>query len=343
MKSRLAIAIGIVAALSIIAGAAYALTDGGVVIHACVKDNGQVRIVNEASECKAQETHIFWNITGPQGQQGQKGDKGDPGAPGAAGAQGPAGSEGDTGPAGPDGAVGPQGQQGADGAPGLQGPMGATGPKGDIGPAGPVGGTGPAGPAGASGPQGPQGEVGPQGPKGADGIQGLQGEPGSAGPQGEEGPVGPAGPQGAAGEQGPPGGGMGSVHDLEATPCTYLDMPGHLAVSFDVYGTVALRCRPDRTTCPAFTYADFARYTPTNAGGGQTPNGRMVEITVRQGGSFSAQDDLDAERSENDYAWTPGRILIRNLDSGQLDGCFDILFDVIRDLGLPCGGNWCSW
>jgi len=52
------------------AGAAYAYTDNGV-IHACVKDNGQVRIVNDASACKSQETHIEWNIVGPSRTSGR--------------------------------------------------------------------------------------------------------------------------------------------------------------------------------------------------------------------------------------------------------------------------------
>jgi len=44
-------------------------------IHACTKNDGQVRIVVDA-ECKSSEQAVSWSVQGP---------KGDPGAPGAAG------------------------------------------------------------------------------------------------------------------------------------------------------------------------------------------------------------------------------------------------------------------
>jgi hypothetical protein len=150
-------------------GAAYAFTDNGV-IHACVKDNGQVRIVKSASECKGQETHIQWNIVG------QRGPKGDQGAPGPKGDTGPTGPQGEAGPAGPVGPKGDTGDQGAQGAQGEKGDTGATGPApilvtllvGD--PNCPMGGTkftsGDSITYACNGAQGSKGDTGPQGPAG---------------------------------------------------------------------------------------------------------------------------------------------------------------------------------
>jgi hypothetical protein len=139
MKKRVLIIIGIILLLGAVAGTAYAFTDDGV-IHACVKDKGQVRFVAQASDCNAQETHIQWNI---MGQQGPKGDTG---------------------------AQGEKGDTGATGAIGPEGPVGATGAKGDTGDTGAIG---PTGPAGATGPQGPKGDIGPQGPAGSQGAPGV--------------------------------------------------------------------------------------------------------------------------------------------------------------------------
>ena len=94
----------------------------GDVIVACQKrKTGLLRVVRDASACRAAERVLRWNVRGPAG---------------------PAGPAGPQGPAGPAGAAGPPGP------PGTQGP---------AGPAGPAGATGPAGPAGPAGPQGPPG------------------------------------------------------------------------------------------------------------------------------------------------------------------------------------------
>jgi hypothetical protein len=137
MKKAIIISLSIIAALAVITGAAYAFTDGGV-IHACVKSEGQVRIVKDASECKQQETHIQWNIVGPPGS------KGDPGSKGLQGEVGP---------------VGPQGLQGEIGPAGLQGLQGDAGLAGPPGPQGDTGAVGSQGPAGSAGPQGPKGDT----------------------------------------------------------------------------------------------------------------------------------------------------------------------------------------
>jgi len=88
------------------------------VLHACVKDNGDVRLVGAREGCRRNEERVSWNIAGPQGPPG---------------IQGPAGATGATGAPGPAGA---NGANGADGLPGTQGPQGATGPEGPAGPAG---------------------------------------------------------------------------------------------------------------------------------------------------------------------------------------------------------------
>jgi hypothetical protein len=121
MKTKLLLGGGLlVLLLAFVGGAAYAYAEDGV-IHACVKDNGQVRIVNAASDCKAQETHIQWNIIGSQGPKGDTGDTG---------AIGPAGPAGEKGPKGDTGAQGAKGDTGATGAQGEKGDTGATGAQG---------------------------------------------------------------------------------------------------------------------------------------------------------------------------------------------------------------------
>ena len=113
------------------------------VIYGCYhQPKGELRIVTNLDQCKANEVPIFWNQTV---------------------AQGPVGPAGIEGPQGPPGVAGPAGPQGPQGLPGPQGPPGSVGP---AGPQGPPGVAGPVGPAGPAGPQGPQGLQGPQGPPG---------------------------------------------------------------------------------------------------------------------------------------------------------------------------------
>lgn len=65
-------------------------------IHACVKkSNGDVRIIAPGGTCRANETPLAWNISGPPGPEGPEGPAGPTGATGPTGPQGP------TGPAGP--------------------------------------------------------------------------------------------------------------------------------------------------------------------------------------------------------------------------------------------------
>jgi hypothetical protein len=161
-----------VAAIGVTAAVAYAaVPSANGVINACYRanggDQGQVRLVDDADDCRRNEKHISWNQVGPRGPKGEKGDtgaqgpKGDTGSQGPRGETGPQGLRGLQGEKGDTGAAGPAGPQGLQGDKGETGAPGAAGPQGESGPAGP------AGPAGAAGPEGPRGPAGPQGPAGS--------------------------------------------------------------------------------------------------------------------------------------------------------------------------------
>ncbi len=154
MKKGIFIGLGVFLALGILAGTAYAFAEDGV-IHACIKNDGLVRIIKNDSQCKSQETPIEWNIMGTRGEKGDPGPQGEPGPQGSQGDIGPAGSQGLQGPAGP------QGEQGPIGLPGIQGPAGPTGEQGlpgIQGPAGPQGEQGLAGNLALAGKSCPTGE-----------------------------------------------------------------------------------------------------------------------------------------------------------------------------------------
>lgn len=113
---------GLGVGLGISLGALVANAHGGdaTKIHACVKGNGSVRIVQPSETCKKGETALDWNIQGT-------GVQGPPGPPGPQGPQGPVG---------PQGPAGPKGDKGDTGAAGAQGPQGAIGPQGNPGVSG---------------------------------------------------------------------------------------------------------------------------------------------------------------------------------------------------------------
>jgi hypothetical protein len=69
-------------ALTVVGGVALAQND---IIEACVKDNGEMRIVDTAEDCKDNETSLSWNVTGPTGLQGPQGPEGPAGPPGPTG------------------------------------------------------------------------------------------------------------------------------------------------------------------------------------------------------------------------------------------------------------------
>jgi len=61
-------------------------------IQACRNNDGNLRQVARASDCRPSETPVSWNITGPTGPQGPVGPQGPQGP------QGPAGPQGQPGP-----------------------------------------------------------------------------------------------------------------------------------------------------------------------------------------------------------------------------------------------------
>lgn len=107
------LAVGAVVAVGLVFVAQAVIAQSSEIINACYKDRGpatgQLRL---ASECRRDESAIFWNQTGPQGETGSQGEKGD------------------TGDTGPQGEVGESGAIGPQGATGPQGPRGFTGPSG---------------------------------------------------------------------------------------------------------------------------------------------------------------------------------------------------------------------
>lgn len=62
----------------VVGGVAMAQTNTPAVITACVAENsGNVRIVDNASACKPNESSTFWHQQGPQGEQGEQGPQGE--------------------------------------------------------------------------------------------------------------------------------------------------------------------------------------------------------------------------------------------------------------------------
>jgi len=120
-KMKWTVTITAVAAASALAAgiASAAIPSAGVISGCYDKSGGTLRVIDAATRgCKAGETAIAWNQTGPVGPMG---------ATGAAGATGPIGAAGATGPIG---AVGPVGPAGATGPTGATGPAGASGVTG---------------------------------------------------------------------------------------------------------------------------------------------------------------------------------------------------------------------
>ena len=97
ISKRTTIAIGVVTALALAGGVAWAqIPDSGGVVHGCyMKSGGSLRVIDASvTNCKNTETSLNWSQAGP------------PGAQGPVGAQGPAGPMGPQGPAGPAGPAG---------------------------------------------------------------------------------------------------------------------------------------------------------------------------------------------------------------------------------------------
>jgi hypothetical protein len=77
--------VGLVVSLAIVVVAAVqaAIPDPSGAIHACYRNNGNLRLVDK-SNCTSSETALAWNQTGPQGPAGAPGPQGQLGTPGPA-------------------------------------------------------------------------------------------------------------------------------------------------------------------------------------------------------------------------------------------------------------------
>jgi type VI secretion system secreted protein Hcp len=105
MKRKLLFGVTLVALL--VAGLAtysWAASSDAQTINACADNDGKLRLVSSAADCKKGETPLSWSTVGPVGPAGAPGAPGAGGAAGAPGAAGPAGPQGVAGPAGPAGA-----------------------------------------------------------------------------------------------------------------------------------------------------------------------------------------------------------------------------------------------
>lgn len=92
-----------------VSGGAYAATGGfssGGTLHACVNEEGVIRLIKPGKKCKRGQTAVSWNQTGPAGAPGATGAMGAAGAPGTPGAKGAAG----TGPPSLWALIGPEGE-----------------------------------------------------------------------------------------------------------------------------------------------------------------------------------------------------------------------------------------
>lgn len=96
----------LVGAVVLVGGALYAQTKvhSRNTIYACVRPNGEVRIIEGPKRCPGNSEQASWNIEGPRGFPGKKGEPGDPGPEGDRGAKG---NRGDPGPKGDRGPPGP--------------------------------------------------------------------------------------------------------------------------------------------------------------------------------------------------------------------------------------------
>src|SRR4029077_7113046 len=81
--------VGLVVSLAIVVVAAVqaAIPDPSGAIHACYRNNGNLRLVDK-SNCTSSETALTWNQKRPQARAGAPGPQGQPGTPGPAGVAG---------------------------------------------------------------------------------------------------------------------------------------------------------------------------------------------------------------------------------------------------------------
>jgi hypothetical protein len=100
----IAAAVAVLVAAAVAYAAVSALTANDGVIQACANTvNGQLRLLDDGSQCRGNETATSWNQTGPTGDSGPTGQSGATGPTGPIGPSGPAGKDGEPGPPGADG------------------------------------------------------------------------------------------------------------------------------------------------------------------------------------------------------------------------------------------------
>jgi hypothetical protein len=143
---RLLLALVVGGGVFAIASAVYADVPDGGVIHGCLKSNGDISVIDTSAgaTCRATETSLNWNQTGPAGATGATGPTGSTGQNGTNGTNGNDGTSATTSTgaascanggitvhsASPDVAV----CNGTDGTNGSKGDRGPTGPTGAAGP-----------------------------------------------------------------------------------------------------------------------------------------------------------------------------------------------------------------
>jgi type VI secretion system secreted protein Hcp len=88
MRRTLLLAVAVIATLGVAAIAFGAVPASDGTIGACFTTNENVRLVDDASQCREGETFTKWNAQGPKGDPGPTGPPGAPGAPGSGGGGG---------------------------------------------------------------------------------------------------------------------------------------------------------------------------------------------------------------------------------------------------------------
>ena len=120
MSRRKIVVVGaVVSAMAISAGVAFAIPDESGAIQGCYqKNNGQLRVVNGAADCRPSELPLSWSQTGRPGNGRRRPSR-------------PHRFDRFTSPQGPSGPTGPEGPTGATGAtPVPQGKRGQQAPQG---------------------------------------------------------------------------------------------------------------------------------------------------------------------------------------------------------------------
>lgn len=85
-RSRVALVAATAVAMTTVFGGSDAFAENETVtINACTDPHGNLRVVEDPTTCKRNETPITWNVQGPQGLPGPQGEVGPVGPPGEKG------------------------------------------------------------------------------------------------------------------------------------------------------------------------------------------------------------------------------------------------------------------